>query len=308
MRRHYQHLDVFADSAFSGNQLAVFTSADGLTDRHMQLIAAEMAFSETTFVLRPESPDVIARLRIFTPTRELPMAGHPTIGTTFALAAIGKIQPGAPSVTLSLGVGLTDVMLEWDGSELSFAWMRQPAPRFGAVMLEYERLAAAIGVHTDEIGPGGLPAQQVSSGVPFLFVPLTTRDAVNRARPDRAALQAFFAADGETELPLFVFSLERERDATVFSRMFAPVFGIQEDPATGGASGPLGAYLVHHGVVRGSEAAHMISLQGVAMGRPSRIAISVVGESGEIADVRVGGKCVRLGEGFLDVPEDPGES
>jgi trans-2,3-dihydro-3-hydroxyanthranilate isomerase len=304
MKREYVHLDVFADRAFHGNQLAVFTHAAGLDAERMQSIAAEMAFSETTFVFRSDSRDVDARVRIFTPSRELPMAGHPTIGTAFALAASGMIERGAPEMTLALGVGPTRVFLEWEDGGLTFAWMRQPLPTFGFVAKGIEQLAAALGLEASDITASRLPPQSVSTGVPFLFVPLATRDAVNRARADRAALQAFFAANGEPELPVFVFSVERgDDDATAFSRMFAPLFGIPEDPATGGASGPLGAYLLHHGVVTQQEAARMWSLQGVAMGRPSRIAISVLTHGGTISDVRIGGACALLGAGYLDVPE-----
>jgi trans-2,3-dihydro-3-hydroxyanthranilate isomerase len=302
MKRDFVHLDVFTDRPFRGNQLAVFTDATGLTAERMQHIANEMAFSETTFVFRSDSPDADARVRIFTPWRELPMAGHPTIGTAFALAGNGFIARGTPQVTFALGVGPTPVLLEWDDGRLTFAWMRQPLPTFGFVARHLEQLAAGLGLDPRDMETR-LPAQSVSSGVPFLFVPLATREAVNRARADRTALQAFFAANGEAELPVFVFSVQRgDDDATAFSRMFAPVFGVPEDPATGGASGPLGAYLLRHGVVKPPEAERMWSLQGVAMGRPSRIAISVLSRGG-IIDVRVGGASVSLGAGYLDVPE-----
>jgi trans-2,3-dihydro-3-hydroxyanthranilate isomerase len=304
MKRPYLHLDVFTDEAFSGNQLAVFTESVGLETDRMQRIAAEMAFAETAFVLPSDSPDADVRVRIFTPSRELPMAGHPTIGTVFALAASGGIAPGAAKVTLALGVGPTPVFLEWDDRRLSFAWMRQPVPVFGFVARHIEKLAKALAVDEGDIRGSGLPVQQASSGVPFLFVPLATRHAVNRASVDRVALREFFDANGQPELPVFLFSLERGNDdATAFSRMFAPLFGIPEDPATGGASGPLGAYLLHHAAVTPPQAARMISLQGVSMGRPSRIAISVATRNGEISEVRVGGTCVSLGAGFLNVPE-----
>ena len=304
MKCPYLHLDVFTDEAFCGNQLAVFTDAAGLDTDRMQRIAGEMAFSETTFVLPADSPDADARVRIFTPSRELPMAGHPTIGTVFALAATGAIAAGTAKVTLALGVGPTPVFLEWDDRRLSFAWMRQPVPVFGFVAGHIEKLAKALAVDEGDIRGSGLPVQQASSGVPFLFVPLATRGAVNRASPDRVALREFFDANGQPELPVFVFSLERGNDdATAFSRMFAPLFGIPEDPATGGASGPLGAYLLHHAAVTPQQAIRMVSLQGVAMGRPSRIAISVATRNGKISEVRVGGTCVSLGAGFLNVPE-----
>jgi trans-2,3-dihydro-3-hydroxyanthranilate isomerase len=270
----------------------------------MQRIANEMAFSETTFVFRADSADADARVRIFTPWRELPMAGHPTIGTAFALAGTGFIERETPQVTFALGIGPTPVLLEWDHGHLTFAWMRQPLPTFGFVARHLEQLAAGLGLDARDMDTS-LPAQSVSSGVPFLFVPLATREAVNRARADRTALQAFFAANGEAELPVFVFSVQRgDDDATAFSRMFAPLFGVPEDPATGGASGPLGAYLLRHGVVMPQAAERMWSLQGVAMGRPSRIAISVLSR-GAIIDVRIGGASVSVGAGYLDVPEQP---
>jgi trans-2,3-dihydro-3-hydroxyanthranilate isomerase len=304
LKRDYLHLDVFADRAFAGNQLAVFTDAAGLDGPRMQHIANEMAFAETTFVFASDSAEADARVRIFTPSRELPMAGHPTIGTAFALAANGAIEPGALRVTLGLGIGPTLVFLEWEKRRLTFAWMRQPLPTFGFVGRDTERLAASLGVEPGDISGSGLPVQAVSSGVPFLFVPLATRAAVNRARADRSALQAFFMASEQPELPVFVFSVERgDDDATAYSRMFAPLFGIPEDPATGGATGPLGAYLLRHGVVSETDAVRMQSLQGVAMGRPSRIAISVLARDGEIRDVRIGGTSVLLGGGSLDIPE-----
>jgi trans-2,3-dihydro-3-hydroxyanthranilate isomerase len=305
MKREYLHLDVFADQPFAGNQLAVFTEAAGLDSGRMQQIAAEMAFSETTFVFPSEASETDTRVRIFTPSCELPIAGHPTIGTAFALAANGIIAEGRPRVTFALGVGPIPIDLEWHGDRLNFAWMQQPAPTFGFVAKHVDKLAIGLGVAPSDILASELPVQSASVGVPFLLVPLATRQAVNRARPDRNALQTFFLANEQPELPVFVFSVERgyEDEATAFSRMFAPLFGVPEDPATGGASGPLGAFLFRYGVVTQQEACRMLSLQGVAMGRPSRIAISVRAECGRIEGVRVGGTCTTLGGGFLNVPE-----
>src|SRR5215510_11990934 len=130
----YLHLDVFTDRPLTGNQLAVFLNAPGLDPDVMQRIALEMAFSETTFVFPPEHPGVDYRVRIFTPRSELPMAGHPTIGTTFALAYEHFIKVGSESITLGLGIGPTPVTLEWTGSRLRFAWMTQPRPEFGVTI------------------------------------------------------------------------------------------------------------------------------------------------------------------------------
>jgi trans-2,3-dihydro-3-hydroxyanthranilate isomerase len=298
----YLHLDVFTETPFTGNQLAVFVDAAGLDSDLMQAIAREMAFPETTFIFPAETSDTDVRVRIFTPSTELPMAGHPTIGTTFALAHEGRIHSESAIVMLGLGVGPTPVSLEWESDRLQFAWMTQPAPEFGSTLTDIKRLASALALEEGDIRDTTLPVQVVSSGVPFLFVPLVSRAAVNAAVLDRGAVGQFCQAANLPEIPVFVFSLEKaDDDATVFSRMFAPVFGIPEDPATGGASGPLGSYLVHHRAVPAEQAVHMVSLQGVKMGRPSRIHISISARDGLIDRVRVGGQSVLVGEGMIQV-------
>jgi len=280
----------------------VFVDAVGLDAGQMQQIAMEMAFSETSFVLPAESDNTDHRVRIFTPGRELPMAGHPTIGTAFALAHEKRIAADQDSVRMGLGVGATAVSLEWNEGALRFAWMRQAVPTFGAISQGIAQLATALGVDEGEIRETGLPVQEVSSGVPFLLVPMVSREAVNGARVERSALRIFFDSSGLPELPVLVFSLAGADDeAQAFSRMFAPAFGITEDPATGAASGPLGAYLVHHGAVTEMRALRMVNLQGVAMGRPSRITISIASANRRIIDVRVGGTSVLVGAGFIQL-------
>jgi trans-2,3-dihydro-3-hydroxyanthranilate isomerase len=230
------------------------------------------------------------RMRIFTPGSELPMAGHPTIGSTFALALEGVIAPGRREFVFELGVGPTPVSLEWNRSDLAFAWMTQQLPEFGAVIEDRSALAAAIGVSETDLVPG-LPAQVVSCGVPFLFVPLVSRAAVDRVDLDRRALSRCGAGIDEA------FFFTTEGPETVYSRMLAPGLGIAEDPATGGASGPLGCYLLRHQVVSPDTARAMLSLQGVAMKRPSRIHISIDSEGERITRVRVGGQSVLVGRG-----------
>ena len=295
----YLQLDVFTDEPFTGNQLAVFPDAGDLETELMQRIALEMAFSESTFVFPAEDPRTDCRVKIFTPRSELPMAGHPTIGTTFALAYENRIVRERKSITLGLGIGPTPVSLEWNGDRLQFAWMTQLLPEFGPIIDDIAGVAAFLRITDSNIRNTKLPVQVVSCGVPFLYVPLVSRAAVNSAQVDRDGLARVCRAAGVDELPVFVFSLESSDDATVFSRMFAPIIGVPEDPASGGASGPLGAYLVQHGAVRPDQARHMISLQGVKMGRPSRIHISIGVHDGHIDDVRVGGQAVLVGEGTL---------
>jgi trans-2,3-dihydro-3-hydroxyanthranilate isomerase len=285
------HLDVFTATPFEGNQLAVFPEPQGLDTSLMQTITREMNFSECTFIFPPERGGD-RRMRIFTPGSELPMAGHPTIGSTFALALEGVIAPGRREFVFELGVGPTPVSLEWNQSDLAFAWMTQQLPEFGAIIEDRSALAAAIGVSETDLVPG-LPAQVVSCGLPFLFVPLVSRSAVDRVELDRRALSRCSAGIDEA----FFFTTEGEE--TVYSRMLAPGLGIAEDPATGGASGPLGCYLLHHTVVSPETARTMLSLQGVAMKRPSRIHISIDSEQDRITRVRVGGQSVLVGRGEM---------
>jgi trans-2,3-dihydro-3-hydroxyanthranilate isomerase len=300
MPRHpYLHLDVFTRRALAGNQLAVFLDADDLSPEVMQRIALEMAFPETTFILAPQRADTDVKMRIFTPRRELPLAGHPTIGSTFALASESVIGPDRDEVVFELGVGPTPVSLEWAGDELAFAWMRQPRPEFGPVVDAAVEIGATLGLDPAVLR-ADLPVQVVSCGLPVLLVPLVTRAAVDAIQFELGPVRGVFSHYGLDVLPVFAFSLEPgDDDATAYSRMFAPAFGIPEDPATGGASGPLGSYLLDHGAVSPTAARQMVSLQGVAMGRPSRVHISVASDRGAVTSVRVGGAAVVVAEGAL---------
>ena len=272
----------------------------GLAAPTMQAIAKEMNFSETTFVLPPEQPGTDFRVRIFTPAEELPMAGPPTIGTTFALARAGLVDPAVTSLTLGLGLGPTPVSLTWKDDDLAFVWMTQLRPTFGDPVPDRAGAAAALRLPAASVAGTGLPVQIVSCGVPFLFVPLATRGAVDNAVLDADAYDALRGGAGLDELPIFLFSSQSGGDrATVYSRMFAPNAGIAEDPATGGASGALGCYLLRNKVVTPEQAGAMLSLQGFKMGRPSYIHIAIGMEGGEIASVRVGGESVVAGEGTL---------
>ena len=292
--------DVFTDTPFEGNQLAVYPAPprDIPVDR-MQRIAAEMNFSETTFVLPREAGGDV-RMRIFTPGKELPLAGHPTIGTTFALADEGVIARGRDEFVFELGVGPIPVSLQWGEAGLAFAWMTQLLPSFGARIEDRSAFAAAVGLGEGDILD--LPIEAISCGVEFLFVPVASRAAVDRVSIDRRALTRVYQQAGCDELAIFFFTADRTGatgDETIYSRMLAPMFGISEDPATGGASGPLGCYLLRYGVVTAEQALSMVSLQGVAMKRPSRIHISIENQNGEITRVRVGGKAVRVAEAAL---------
>ena len=296
----YLQYDVFTADPLAGNQLAVFLDARGLSPGRMQGIAREMSFPESTFILPAEAAGTDVRMRIFTPGAEMPMAGHPTIGSAFALAHTGAIAPGRARVTFGLGIGPTPVNLEWDGGRLRFAWMTQLNPAFDPPLDDRVGAAAALGVTLHDLVPH-LPVQQVSCGVPYVLIALRDRMAVDSAEVDVGAFRTFVAANGlEADACLFVFAVSPAGSPEIaYSRMFAPGFGIVEDPATGSASGPLGCYLVRHGLVSGEAARRMVGLQGVAMGRPSRIHISIEERGGEIVRVRVGGEAVLVARGEL---------
>jgi trans-2,3-dihydro-3-hydroxyanthranilate isomerase len=301
LTHRFLHFDVFSANRLEGNQLAVVFEAADISDATLQAVAREMAFPETVFVLPAQTPQAVARLRIFTPGVELPMAGHPTIGSTFALAHEGRITAARSTIVLDLGVGPTRIDLEWSGSALAFAWMSQSPPRFGPALGDRHGLAETLGLAPDDLAPR-LPVQVVSCGLEYLLVPLASRDAVDRASLEARGLRAFCRRTGIDEQAVYVFSLEAsDPDVTAYSRMFAPAFGIAEDPATGSAAGPLGCYLVQHRAVPPSAQSRMTSLQGVRMRRPSRIAIAIDGEPGAITAVRVGGTSVLVAEGVLYV-------
>jgi trans-2,3-dihydro-3-hydroxyanthranilate isomerase len=294
--RRYLQYDVFTDRPLTGNQLAVFLETSGLTTEAMAAMTRETNFSEATFVFPAEAAGTDIRLRIFGRGGEMNFAGHPVIGSMFALADEGVITPGTGTFTFGLNIGPTLVELEWAGAALAFAWMTQQPPTFGPTLPDAGRLAAAYGLPADTVVPN-LPVQEVNCGSPFFMLPLKSRAAVDQAALDTRAVGAVFEAAGVTRRGVFVFSPETGADgATVYSRML----GANEDPATGSASGPLGAYLVRYGVVPLARAGAIVSVQGVKMNRPSRIHIKIDAETPErITRVRVGGSSVLVGEGRL---------
>ena len=309
----YLHYDVFTSEPLLGNQLAVFPDATGLSTAQMQAIAREINFSETTFILPAERADTDIRMRIFTPGVEMPMAGHPTVGSTFALAHVGVIAPVRTRFVFGLNVGPTPVDLEWDGGRVRFVWMTLGRPAFGAPVTDRTAVAAAIGLRVDDL-VDDLPIQEVSCGVSYLFVALRDRAAVDRATGDAVAmLDLPGLSRSHPAILLFTYeggwlsasanATADKKPDTAYSRMFAPGLGVLEDPATGSAAGPLGCYLLQHGLVTADEARQMTNVQGVKMGRASRIHMAITGAPGAITDVRVGGEAVLVARGeFLAVP------
>ena len=292
----YVLVDVFTAEPFGGNQLAVFVDGAHVPEGLMQRIARELNLSETTYVLPPEDPANFCRLRIFTPLEELPMAGHPTVGSAFALAAEGRI-PAPGSVRFEEGVGIIPVEVLGEPGRPSGGVMTQPLPEFGPRFGEPARIAEMLTLEARDLAADA-PVEVVSCGVPYLLVPLASLAAVERAR---LRLDLWQELLGEFVTPhVFLFSRETlNEQATAHARMFAPAAGVPEDPATGSAAGPLGCYLVRHGLVASGDPAAIVCEQGFEIGRPSRIEVEIRGAREAIREVRVGGGCVLVGEGRM---------
>jgi trans-2,3-dihydro-3-hydroxyanthranilate isomerase len=298
----FVQVDVFTDRVFGGNPLAVFLDGRGLDDALMQQIAREMNLSETVFLFPPSRPDYAAALRIFTPARELPFAGHPTIGTAWVLAAHGLGTKGASRFVLEEKIGPVPVELEGDPSRPDFIWMTQQEATFDPALDDRAGMAKALGLGESDLLPGA-PIEPGSTGNKFLFVPLRDRATVDRAVLD---VRGMLAVMGDRPLiGIFVFAPDPDPGAgRVYSRMFAPhTSGVPEDPATGSASGPLGAYLVRHGLVKKAGEVKIVSEQGTRMGRQSFIHIKLGMEGERITSIRVGGSAVPVLNGELGLPE-----
>lgn len=289
----YYIVDVFTQQRFGGNQLAVFPNADALSDQQMQQIANEIHFSETSFVQSTSHPDADYHVRIFTPDIELPMAGHPSVGTAFLLKHLGRAP--ADRITFEEGVGLIE--MHYTGDTDITIWMTQPLPKFSSTFEDKHILSDLLSLSLADIH-SELPAQVVSTGVPFLLVPIQSLDGVRRATFRLDVWEKHIAS---FETPhVFIFSTETiDPEATAHSRMFAPAMGISEDPATGAASGPLGAYLWQYSLIDAEQAAQIISEQGYEMRRPSQIKVRLALSDNTITGVQVGGSCVYVGHGAI---------
>ena len=296
----FVQVDVFTDQVFGGNPLAVFLDPVGLSDADMQAIAREMNLSETTFVFPPDIPECAARVRIFTPSRELPFAGHPTVGTAWVLAVAGRLPADQSEVALQEGIGRVPVRLVGDVRRPSTVWMRHRDADFSPFSGQPAAIASALGLNASDLLPE-YPICTGSTGLPFLYVPLRSPEAVDRARPNYNAIRNACQAEYQG---VFVFAADPERGpGRAYSRMFAgDSVGVDEDPATGSASGPLGAYVAERGMLDVSASGEIVSLQGNLMGRPSLVHIRVRLEDGRARDLEVGGGVVPVLEGVLTIP------
>ncbi len=300
--REYRYItaDVFTDRAFTGNPLAIFPDAEGLSSEEMQAIAKEMNLSETTFVLPATDLKAERRLRIFTPRAELPLAGHPVVGTFYVLAGRGafQLEDGSNRIFQECGAGVLPVDIHVRAGSVEQVVMTQSPPRFFDEYRDRKLLADSVGLAEDQLLPDDLPAQLVSTAVPQLMVPARSLRNLEKIEIDLVTMRRVLQ---ETKSDCFmIFTRECVHpESTVHARMFAPSLGVAEDPATGSASGALGAYLVHHGIVSAEPTARILVEQGYEMGRPSAIHVEVDGGAEGPVEVRVGGQAVEVAEGTL---------
>src|SRR5262245_8099996 len=299
----FYQADVFTGDPFGGNPVAVFPDAHGLSDHQLQQIAREMNLSETVFVLPPTDQAAVVRLRIFTPTQELPFAGHPVIGTFYVLAQLGLVAAtdGVTRVMQECNIGLYPVELHADDGQITSVVMTQPKPEFLGPVDEMEdvyKIACALGLPKYVIADMKWPIEVVSTGLPVIVVPARTLTAVRSIQPDASAITDVCGRFGANGIMVFT-TVTVEPSAAVHARMFAPAIGILEDPATGSASGALGAYLVQNGVVDVSPTTDIVIEQGYEIERPSQILVRVESDDDIIQTVKVGGQCVMVLEGTL---------
>lgn len=296
----YVIADVFTSRRFGGNQLAVFPDAADLTSDTMQDIAREMNFSETTFLLPPERGGDF-RVRIFTPARELPFAGHPIVGTAHVIVAESLKPSSDPvtSLTLETGVGLIGVDVESDNGRAGFTTMTQPTPVVRGQMQDRSRMAAALSLREEDLDPA-LPVEALYNGITVVITPLASIDALRRAKPDTGALSNI--SDELGAQTVLIFTTETvEPDSTAHCRVFAPSAGVVEDAATGSANGPFGVYLATHGLVDLDPLTRIRVEQGYEMNRPSTLHVELAAKPGtrEVEAVRVAGDVVIAGRGDI---------
>ncbi len=301
----FRQVDVFTDRALAGNALAVFLDAGELSGETMQGLAAETNLSETTFVLPPTDvlpptgPGADYRIRIFTPNRELPFAGHPGIGTAHVLLEEGRLGDLGDGLIVKQEVDIGVLPIEIKPTTTGpMIIMTQGEPRLFEHFLDTGRLAAALGCTVGDFAPSGTGPRVASTGLRQLMVALASVEALSSLAPDLGALATIEQELEITGVSAFAF----ERSDAVRVRFFSPTSGIVEDPATGSAAGALGAYLASEGLleVTGGQAAFTIS-QGSEIGRPSRIEVTVGVEDCKPSWVKVGGRCVTVLRGRLSI-------
>jgi trans-2,3-dihydro-3-hydroxyanthranilate isomerase len=298
MMYRFEQVDVFTHQRFAGNPLAVFTEATGLTSAQMQLIAREMNLSETTFVVPSDNPECVARYHIYTPGRELPFAGHPTLGTAYVLARAGRVAPSATSFNLEAKAGVIPIRVEGDVASPRGLFFSTPEIVFDARYENRDPIAEALNVRGEDLLPGA-PLEQIGCPVLHLTVGLRTPAAVDRVVLNSPLLLRLLGKEESDGVYLFAPGGEPNR---FYCRLLCfENVGVVEDPATGSAAGPLGAYLVRYGLASGGAVVAIEIDQGVKMGRPSVLHVRVHRDGPAAQRVEVGGSVVPVLTGELEI-------
>lgn len=305
MRRRYATADVFTDRMFRGNPVAVVLDADGLSTAQMQAIASEFNYSETTFVLPPRDPSHTAWVRIFTPSREIPFAGHPNIGTAFVLAqqAIARGESPPDRLLFEEEAGLVPVSLLRESEIVAGAKLIAPEPLSRRAQVAPAHAAACLSLSAEDVRTDAHPPQVISVGLPFLVLELVSRDALCRAKPNRAAYDDLLPLDGAVSVYAYTSDVVRrasDAGSDLQARMFTP--RMTEDPATGSATAATAALLAE---LRGDTELSLRVGQGFDMGRPSILLASVHKLDG-VATAFVGGRCVAVMDGTLHLVGEAG--
>jgi trans-2,3-dihydro-3-hydroxyanthranilate isomerase len=300
MQRRYVTVDVFTDRAFGGNPLAVVLDAHGLSTAQMQAIATEFNYSETTFVLPPQDNANDAQVRIFTVRSEIPFAGHPNVGTAFVLATLAARPPAR--LIFEEKAGLVPVEILTEQGRVTGAELTAPQPLRRLSRVDIDQAAACLSLSARDVKTDLHPPQIVSVGLPFLMVELASRDALKRARPDAAAFARTFPCDGSDAVYFYTRDVPAsEQPLDLQARMFHPgSSGLSEDPATGSATAAAAAFFADLNETRDGELRLRIG-QGIDMGRPSLLLTRVRKQGGAVASVHVGGGCVKMMEGTLEL-------
>lgn len=295
MQLPYHLLDVFTETRYSGNPLAVVLQADALSQPQMQTIAREFNLSETVFVRTPRADNALAQLRIFTPARELPFAGHPTVGAACLLSELGIAPPGDNErFVLEEGVGPVPVCVRRGAGRAAYAELTTAQlPEYGPAP-DADAVAAMLGLQPADLGSQGERVRAVSCGVPFVLVPLRAPELLAAIDVDVAAWRQHLAGQWAQELYVYARGYEGELRA----RMFAPGLGIAEDPATGAAAAALAGALASESPIVEGRLQWLVQ-QGWEMGRPSQLHLSADRAGRAVTAVRVGGHSVRVAEGSL---------
>lgn len=299
----YFTVDVFTTERFAGNQLAVIPDARGLSDARMQAIATEFGYSEVTFVLPPEDPANTARVRIFTPTTEIPFAGHPNVGTAFVLGRQREIFGRGPGDRLRFEekAGLVEVALIRESGTVTGARIVAPQALRVGPAIDATTIAACASLSPDDLSEATHAPVRISVGLPFAVAEVRDIATLSRARPNVSAFDAANARYrfAEDSFSLFLYARTGE-PWQIRARMFAPLDNVIEDPATGSASAALGAYLVS--LLADADAEVEIGIeQGVEMGRRSLITIGVSKRDGSVREVGVSGSCVTAMRGSIEI-------